>query len=83
MTNILAKKKTSKKLIMNIGDTKYPVVKHVAKKMLKWKITKDIDDRNFDLFWTDQGVISEQLSKLQVYQKINHFPGSAWITRHV
>jgi tubulin polyglutamylase TTLL6/13 len=60
---------------MNIGDTKYPVVKHVAKKMLQWKVTKDIDDRNFDLLWTDQAVYSEQLGKLQVYQKINHFPG--------
>ena len=61
---------------MNIADTKYPVVKFVAKKMLKWKVTKDIDDRNFDLFWTDQAVTAEMVSKLAVYQKINHFPGN-------
>lgn len=69
---------------MNIGDTKYPVVKHVAKKMLKWKVTKDIEDKNFDLFWTDQAIVSDQLSRLAVYQKINHFPGRRMIRlRHV
>ena len=56
-----------KRMIMNIADTRYPVVKHVARKMLKWKTTKDIEDKNFDLFWTDQGVVSEQLSRLNVY----------------
>jgi tubulin polyglutamylase TTLL6/13 len=70
------KRTGQKPLIMNIADTKYPVVKFVARKMLKWKVCKELEDRNFDLFWTDQGVTAEMLSKLACYQKINHFPGN-------
>lgn len=71
-----ANTKSKKKMVMNIGDTKYPVMKYVAKKLLGWKVCKDVENKNFDLYWTDGAVQAEELSKLQVYQKVNHFPGT-------
>jgi tubulin polyglutamylase TTLL6/13 len=75
-----ANMKSKKKMVMNIGDTRYPVMKYVAKKLLGWKVCKDIENKNFDLFWTDGAVQAEELSKLQVYQKVNHFPGILYLS---
>ena len=40
------------KPIINIAETKYGVLTHVSKKLLKWK-TSRVDDDNWDVWWTD------------------------------
>jgi tubulin polyglutamylase TTLL6/13 len=35
----------------------------------------------WDVFWADLGVVSEMLSLMKPYQKINHFPAMYLIAR--
>ena len=35
--------------------------------------SKKEDD--WDIFWTDGGVLPERIAKMKPYQKVNHFPG--------
>ncbi|OMJ76038.1 hypothetical protein SteCoe_23175 [Stentor coeruleus] len=63
------------RIVCNVGDTKYEVVKHVAAKCLGWHLTDDFLDDNWDIEWTDNSVSPDKLSKMRQYQKINHFPG--------
>lgn len=30
---------------------------------------------DWDIFWTDGGVLPERIAKMKPYQKVNHFPG--------
>ena len=30
---------------------------------------------DWDIFWTDGGVLPERIAKMQPDQKVNHFPG--------
>lgn len=69
------KNKKQKRMILNIAGTKYEVVKHVAKKMLGWKVINNPDSKVWDVYWTDCAVQSEHLKDMHLYQKINHFPG--------
>lgn len=63
----IEKKKASKtKLIINVTQTQYDVVLDVGKK-LRFKISKDAESNNFDLFWTDMQVQPDQLSRLKPY----------------
>lgn len=58
-------KKSGKKCILNVSDTKYSIVRIVGKKVLGWKLSKDEDDENWDVWWTDGGVQPEKLSKMK------------------
>ena len=50
------KKKVSKnKLILNISQTKYEILRDIAKE-LKFKISSEAEPKDFDLFWTDMAV---------------------------
>jgi tubulin polyglutamylase TTLL6/13 len=70
-----------RKIIINVSDTKYPVVRTVARKILGWKLSRDEEDENWDVWWTDAGVPPEKFSKMRPYQKINHFPGMVALSR--
>lgn len=70
---VVIKKKP--RIVCNVGDTQYEVVKHVAKKKLSWHLNEDFFDDEWDLEWTDNAVSPDKLSKMRPYQKINHFPG--------
>jgi Tubulin-tyrosine ligase family len=49
--------------------------------MLGFKLTDD-ENADWDIFWNDtQGVLPEQFSKLQNYQRINHFAGMYQLSR--
>lgn len=72
MTVVIKKKP---RIVCNVGDTQYDVVKHVAKKKLGWYLNEDFQDDEWDLEWTDNAVSPEKLGKMRPYQKINHFPG--------
>jgi tubulin polyglutamylase TTLL6/13 len=62
------------KVICNISDTEYDVVKQVASEIFLWKLT-ELEEDDWDITWTDSAVPTEKLTKMKPYQKINHFPG--------
>lgn len=68
------------KVIFNVTDTQYPVIKAVGKKVFKWRLTYELED-DWDLCWTDNAVQTETLSRMKPYQKINHFPGMYCLAR--
>lgn len=79
--NKAAEKKPPKpKIIVNVLNTEYDVVKEVMKKGFKYKLSMD-PQGEFDLFWADTGVTPEMLTKLKDYQKINHYPGMSCLAR--
>ncbi len=74
------KKAKSVRLVMCVLNTKYAVVRHVGKKVFKFRLTKD-EEGEWDLCWQDGSVQPEQLARMKPYQKINHFPGMYGISR--
>lgn len=67
---------SNRKIVINIIDTKYDVVKHVGKEMLGWKTCKESSDsKTWDIYWTDHAIRTDFLAKLEKYQRVNHFPG--------
>lgn len=72
-TNRVIKKKP--RIVCNVGDTQYDVIKSVAKSKLFWHLNSDFTNEEWDLQWTDSAVSPDKLSKMKPYQKINHFPG--------
>mmetsp|Transcript_2077 Transcript_2077/g.1898 ORF Transcript_2077/g.1898 Transcript_2077/m.1898 type:complete len:121 (+) Transcript_2077:60-422(+) len=60
------KKKVKAKIIFNVVDTKYPVVKFVGKRIFEWRLSYD-PEGEWDVCWTDQAVQAEQLAKMQEY----------------
>ena len=47
---------------------------------LGWVTTND-DSEHFDVFWSDLSMGNDKFSKMQNYQKLNHFPGMYQICR--
>ena len=73
-------KKPPRKATLNISLTKYSVVRKAAKQ-LNMSLSKKEEDENWDVFWTDAAVQPEKLSRMKLYQKINHFPGMYTLAR--
>jgi tubulin polyglutamylase TTLL6/13 len=69
------------RIVVNVGDTQYPVVKEVCKRDFHWKLQHDKEALNWDLCWTDNAVQAETLGRMQSHQKINHFPGMYSLAR--
>ena len=82
--------KNKERLLVNLSNTKYFVVKFVLKKLFNFKVSykhQDVEamdsfgydfekgQEDWDLFWTDGGVLPERIAKMKPYQKVNHFPG--------
>jgi tubulin polyglutamylase TTLL6/13 len=70
--------KAARPVVFNVADTQYEVVERVGEEM-GWKVQYS-DSKNWDLKWNDCAVAVDQVSKMSVSQKINHFPGM--ITLH-
>jgi hypothetical protein len=51
---------------MNVSQTKYYVVRYVAKKIYNMKLTHN-DDEDWDICWTDGAVSCEKLYKMKGY----------------
>jgi tubulin polyglutamylase TTLL6/13 len=49
--------------------------------MLGFKVIREATSEDWDLYWTDNAVSSEQLAKMKAHQKINHFPGMYTLSR--
>ncbi len=65
---------------MNVAQTKYYVVRYVAKKIYNMKLTHN-DDEDWDICWMDGAASCEKLYKMKQYQRINHFPGMYALAR--
>ena len=51
---------------MFIGQTRYPIVKHVAKKVLGMRTTLN-EEEEWDVCWTDASVQAERLYRMKPY----------------
>ena len=79
----------TKKLVMNVAQTKYHVVRYVARKLYNMRLSTygqnnhDSNDEKheWDIMWTDNGATVERLHKMKPYQRINHFPGMYALAR--
>ena len=40
-----------------------------------WKISKNPEEK-WDVSWNDGSISPDQFAKMQIFQKINHFPGN-------
>lgn len=86
--------KDKERLLINMANCKYFVIRFVAKHLFNFKLTfknQEVDqmdnnyydeghhkhskDDDWDIFWTDAGVLPERIAKMKPYQKVNHFPG--------
>lgn len=82
----LKKKKVKKprRLVMNVLNTKYKVVKYVARNVFNMRLsfkTNIEDNDDWDICWSDGGVQPERLMKMKPFQRINHFPGMFVLAR--
>ena len=62
------------RVICNVFDTEYEVVKQVASETFSWRLS-ELEDDEWDITWTDNAVPSDKLTRMRPYQHINHFPG--------
>ena len=71
----ISKKRGKKypKLIVNVGCTQYNVVREVAQQIFNYRLCLS-SNSEWDLMWADTGVNTELVSRMRLYQKINHFP---------
>ena len=75
------------KIIANVLNTEYDIVKNVLSKEMNCKLSYEYEDdkslytKDWDLYWNDLIVTPELLSKLKPFQKVNHFPGMESLTR--
>jgi tubulin polyglutamylase TTLL6/13 len=67
-------------IVANIAGTHYDIVKRVFKEVCGWTLTDNETD-DFDVCWTDLGILPERLACMKTYQKISHFPGMFSIAR--
>jgi tubulin polyglutamylase TTLL6/13 len=81
---------------MNVACTEYEVIRRVAKRMMGYRLRVYQENHlgsikngegghklstDWDVTWHDGGITADFLSKLEPYQKVNHFPGMYQITR--
>lgn len=75
--------------MVNLSNCKYFVIKFVLKSIFNFKVSfkqQSVEEmesgfdysaanEDWDIFWSDQGVLPERIAKMKPYQKVNHFPG--------
>ena len=82
------RKYKAKKLVLNVSQTKYHIVRYVAKTMFKMRLSAapyhaEYDDPKdeWDILWTDGIIQADKLYRMKPYQRINHFPGMYALAR--
>lgn len=70
----LGEKPRTKKIVINISDTQYTIIEEIAEE-LGWVIQKDEGPGDWDVWWTDREIEPHTLFRMNLHQKINHFPG--------
>lgn len=72
------------RIVFNVHNTIYDVIKEVGKKDFGWKIShKDPWHTHveWDIQWADVAPMLERWKEMKPFQKINHFPGMYQIAR--
>ena len=72
-------KKRHPPIVFNCLNTRYDVIKDVARS-LGWKLSTNTGDQ-WDVFWSDLPMMTDIFSKMKNYQKLNHFPAMYQICR--
>jgi hypothetical protein len=82
--------KKQSRLIINVAQTEYDVIKKVARKICNWRLKYFWEDSEgavingegnkklspvYDLTWHDLCITPDFLSKLHPWQKVNMYPG--------
>ena len=70
----LGERPRTKKIVINISDTQYPVIEEVAEE-LGWVVQREPGEGDWDVWWTDREIDTNTFFRMQLHQKINHFPG--------
>lgn len=70
---------TQRKVTLCTVDSRYDIVLEAAKVCGMRVVTHDDDGCN--IYWLDVSTISERFSRLEPWQRINHFPGMSHISR--
>ena len=70
----------SKKIVINVSDTQYPIVEEIGEE-LGWLIQRKEGTGNWDIWWTDREIHPDTLIKMHFHQKINHYPGMEVLAR--
>ena len=77
---------------MNARETRYDLIKNIAKKTFGWRCTRFKPDKetgshalthakaDWDVAWIDADFNVDKLRGLKPYQKVNHFPGMTIIS---
>ena len=83
-------------MTINVYCTEYDVVKKVAKRVNNFKLIEIEEDHEggvhkdqgggklsaaWDISWHDLAISPDFMSKMQPYQKVNHFPGMYVVCR--
>lgn len=71
---------SEQKILINVSNTQYEIVKTVCNDLGYQLITND-QDNNWDLCWQDGALTLDKFSQMQIHQKINHFPGMYTLSR--
>ena len=69
-----SEEETEIRLIANVANTQYTVVKEVLSESFDFKLSRSPTSNHWDLLWADTGVNIDLLSKMKTHQKVNHFP---------
>ncbi|XP_055085811.1 tubulin polyglutamylase ttll6 [Periophthalmus magnuspinnatus] len=72
------KRKTKKRLWINLTNCKYESVRRAAR---RYGLREAAEGEDWTLFWTDCSVSLDRVKDMKRYQKINHFPGMSEICR--
>lgn len=72
------RKKSRKRLWINLTNCKYESVRRAAR---KYGLREAAEGEDWTLFWTDCSVSLDRVKDMKRYQKINHFPGMSEICR--
>lgn len=80
------------KIILNVREIRYDLIKNIAKKVFGWRLTRLKPDKetgstalthakaDWDIIWLDSDFHIDRLKGMKPYQKINHFPGMTIIS---
>jgi len=74
------KTKLGRSIKVNIGRTRYSIVKEVCKILFNYTLTANTNN-DWDLMWADTGINATFVSKMKLYQKVNHFPSMSCLAR--
>lgn len=82
----------SEKIILNVWEVHYDIIKNIAKKTFGWRCTRFKPDKatgstalthkeaDWDIIWIDADFKIDRLQGMKPYQKINHFPAMTIIS---